>query len=189
MGATEPHVSHSERGLVAVGIVLSIVMVAMSFTPAETDGARQYDLLAVMVIAVAYGSLVLCRRWPVVALLLAQGANSIWFPRGYAGALTAPALLIAIYCLTVSGSRRRTVLALAFVVAPLTAVAMSSGELDSLTTAAGIIGWMVASAMLGEAVTNRRALEDEYRRRIDHGRRATCRDGTPHRGGATPHRS
>jgi signal transduction histidine kinase len=167
MGVEHPPIRRSERGLIATGVVLSLVMVAMSLTPAETRGSRPYDLLAIALLAVAYGSLILCRRQPVTALVLAQVASSVWFPRGYAGALPAPALLVAIFFLTVSGNRRRTILALAFVVAPFTAAAMLSGDVGSLTTAAGVIGWMVAAALLGEAVTNRRALEAEYLRRIE----------------------
>jgi signal transduction histidine kinase len=167
MGVEQPPIRRSERWLIATGVVLSLVMVAMSLAPVETKGARPYDVLAVALLVTAYGSLALCRRNPVAALVVGQIASSIWFPRGYAGALPAPALLTAIFFLTVTGNRRRTVIALALVVAPLTAVAMLSADVGSLTTAAGIIGWMVAAAILGEAVANRRALDAEYLRRID----------------------
>jgi signal transduction histidine kinase len=170
MAARAPHHhvssgSSSERTLLAVGVVLMAVMVAMSLTPAERADTRPYDLFGAVILIIAYGVLCFARRFPLLVLLVVQVATSVWFVRNYAGALPAPALLIGIYALTVRGDRRRTLVGLGIVLAPLTTVALMASDVDSATTTVGIIGWMLAAALLGETMLKRRALEAEYEHR------------------------
>jgi signal transduction histidine kinase len=163
---TSRDLARSERRLIAVGVVLSTVVVAMSFTGDQTRGARPYDLWAALILFGAYGSLWWCRRAPVAVAVVAVSAAGVWFPLGYAGALPAPALLVAIFALMLFGKPRHVMVVAALNLLPVIAVSMIAGGVDSLATAVGIIGWMVAAALLGDAVRQRRLLVVEYDERL-----------------------
>jgi signal transduction histidine kinase len=155
--------SGSERSLLAVAAVLCAVVVAMSLTPDQTAGTRRYDAFAVAVLIAAYAPLWWARARPLASLVVVQLVTCAWFLRDYPGALVAPAVLAAIYFVTVTGDRRRGAIALVLVVAPTTLAAMLASTVDSLTSAAGIVGWMIAAALLGEAIHQRRSVEHELR--------------------------
>lgn len=155
--------ARSERSLLALAAVLSAVVVAMSLTPDQTAGTRGYDALAAAVLVAAYAPLWWSRSRPLTSLVVVQVATCAWFLRDYPGALVAPAVLTAIYFVTVTGDRRRGGIALVVVVAPTTIAAMLVSTVDSLAVAVGIVGWMIAAALLGEAVHQRRSVEHELR--------------------------
>jgi signal transduction histidine kinase len=157
--------THHERALLVAAIVLTIVMVAMSLSASERANARPLDVGAAGLLLIAYGSLALRNRRPLLGLLVADAATSIWFLREYAGALTAPALLAALFFVTVRGDRRRSVIAFLIVIAPVVVAAIAPAEPDTVTSTAGIIGWIVAAALLGEAVAGRRQLATDFEER------------------------
>jgi signal transduction histidine kinase len=144
----------SERLLPALGLVLTCVMLAMSYVPADTSPPRGVDAVAIGLLVLAFGSLIAIRRRPMWSLALSLAACSVWFPRGYKGAWPAAALVVAIYAVArVAATRRRLITVLSVIT--VSAASMLLAGVNSFITAVGILGWMAAAALLGDAVRQR----------------------------------
>ena len=157
----------SERLLVVLGLVLTLVMVAMSYVPQDDVRTRPFDAVGVALLTVAAAALFVLRCAPLVSLAVSLATSAVWFPLGYAGAWPAVALLAAIYVVAREAATRRVIVAVLAVIA-VSAGSMLTAGLRSFVTAVGILGWMAAAALLGDAVRQRRLLDDAHREQLDH---------------------
>jgi signal transduction histidine kinase len=177
--------------LVLFAGVTFLVAGAFRFHAPEA-GERAYDLVAYALAAVALSSLLIRRRWPVVALVVSLGATSAWFLRDYPGGPIVATVVIALVSVGEMGDRKRSMLVgiVASAVSVVT-VALHSGDGFISPAVFAAAGWVAAPLFLGDAIQNRRAYvlaveerarqaeqtrEEEARRRVDEERMRIARE-------------
>ena len=152
-------------------------------------GERALDPLGYGLLAVAGGSLVLCRRWPVVATGLVTLALATYIVRGYVGGPIFVTAWIALFALSWRTNRRTALIGAGAACAGLGIAALVGGGEPILALL--FVGWSAAAVFLGDVLRNRRShlaeleerahyleltREEEARRRVAEERLRIARD-------------
>ncbi|MDT5026757.1 MAG: hypothetical protein QOE61_3183 [Micromonosporaceae bacterium] len=109
--------------------------------------------LAVLIVTPLLGR----RRWPLGALIVCLGASVCYHLLGYPHELVIPPLVVALYTVAATGSRRRSVL-VAGGTGAVAVVAMAVAGVGNPLEAVGVIGWVSLTVALGEVARARTAL-------------------------------
>jgi signal transduction histidine kinase len=145
--------------LVAFTAVLSLVE-----EDAVQPGTRGYDVLAAVLLAIDLCAIAVRKRWPVAATVVAMAALLVWYGRDYGGGLVNLPLLVVLYNVAVTGTRRRT-LVIGLLLGTVATVSILVQLEHPEGTLVQALGWMAAALLLGEAVRASRALLAEARQR------------------------
>jgi signal transduction histidine kinase len=155
---TFPHVPRRELlidGLVAV-CAFGVSVAVLRTADLDAPEVRDTSVFAYVVLAVYSGSVVLRRRWPVVAVAIGLAAGLTYAAAGYAPALS-PVALLSIYTAGAALPARasRAVLVASLVIGWLGAT-LSPGPTDP-----GLLAMIAAAWLLGKFVGTRRAYTAE----------------------------
>ena len=142
-------------GDLALALLVTGSIAAVSGRIKPTGGDLPLDALAYGVIAVAGGSLAFRRRSPLGVVMVVTAALCVYLARGYVGGPVFVTALLALYSLATTGDRRRAVAAAAGTSALLVVVGVVAGTGSPLIHLV-FVGWAASAVLLGDAVQGRR---------------------------------
>lgn len=149
--------------VVAAGLVTAFLLLASShLAPSGHD--RRLDALGYLLIVTAGASIVLCRRWPAVAVGIITVVLGTYLLRHYVGGPVFVTGWIALFFLSWRSTRRAAITG-SLVLCSVLIVSGLAGGAHAVLLHLVFVGWSVAAVCLGEAVRNRRAHLTELRER------------------------
>ena len=112
---------------------------------------------AAILAAAIVAPLLVRRRWPLAALAVCLAASAWYHLLQYPHEAVIPPLVVALYTVAATGSRRRSLL-LAAGIGVLVVVVMAAGHVGGPAEASGVIGWIGLAVALGEVARSRAAM-------------------------------
>jgi signal transduction histidine kinase len=131
--------------------LLAFVLVAIGVA----EGPLNVGAVALAVLIVA--PLFWRRRWPVAALVACLAASAWYHALDYPHEAGIAPVVLALYTVAATGTRRRSVL-IAAAISVLVVIVMWTGGVGGPSVALGVIGWIGLAVALGEVARSRSAL-------------------------------
>jgi signal transduction histidine kinase len=162
--------------ILGVGMGTAFLLLASGHIPARGDD-RPLDLAGYLVIALAGGSLVFCRRRPDFAVGVVSAMLGVYLLRRYPGGPVFVTGWIALFFLSWRSTRRAAITGAAVLCSVLIAAGLIAGA-HALLLHLVFVGWSAAAIFLGEAMRNRRSYLTELEERaryLEHSREEEAR--------------
>jgi signal transduction histidine kinase len=140
------------------------VFCLLSFLTVERDATapREADVVGVVIILVATGSLIWRRRWPLATFLVVTGSTVTMYVRDYPDSGLPAVVLIALYSLASQSDRRITVAATAALLLVIALVVADADDMDW-----GSLVGTLAVFTLAAALGDRRKVRDAYSEQLE----------------------
>lgn len=152
-----------EVTLAALLLVLLFVLSPNDELPPDVV-PRSFDGLAAGLLVAATTALLLCRRAPVLAVVVTLACNAAWHQVPFDDRFINVPTAVALYAAGLTGSRRVQLTSAVLGTVPVfVMVVLVRG--DSARYAVQAAGWCLAALLFGALVHDRRLLMDSYRRR------------------------
>ena len=141
--------------IIAAALVTAFLILASSHL-APTGDDRRLDVLGYALIITAGASMVLCRRWPGVAVGIVTVVLATYLLRHYVGGPVFVTGWIALFFLSWRSTRRAAIAGSAILCSVLILAGLAAGA-HAVLLHLVFVGWSVAAVFLGEALRNRRS--------------------------------
>ena len=141
--------------VVAALLATAFMLLATSHI-ASTGSDRELDAVGYLLICLAGGSLVLCRRRPDVVVGVVAIVLATYLLRHYVGGPIFVTAWVGLFFLSWRSNRRTAVIGAVALASVLVLAGLAAGS-DALVLHLVFIGWSAAAVLLGEALRNRRS--------------------------------
>lgn len=164
-----PHNGWVRKRLIANGVLAAAVLVAGLVIAWRWPGTRHVNWFGALLLTAAALSLAVRERWPVGVLAVNAGCSVPFHASDFAHAAIAPATMVALFTVAAEGNRRRTMLvgAAALTFAGTGLFVVPHRHAPSALAAVGVVGWILAALVAGEAVRLHRAYISEVIHRAE----------------------